>query len=301
MSPAPGTPDHIRGILLIMAAVSTFAVLDTTAKYLSRTYPVPLIVWMRYAMHVLVMLVVLGPRVRTALVRTQRPGLQVFRGVVLAAASLFFVSGLAFMPIAEASAITYLAPLLMTAMSVYFLKERVRRSAWAALAGGLVGVLFIVRPGGAVFTPAVLLPLATAVCFATYQLLTRQLAGVDSTLATLFISAAVGTGVVSFLLPFYWALPQTAFHALLFVMLGVLGAVGHFVLIRAFEHAPPSVLAPFDYVAIVWASALGYLVFGEVPAPVVFVGTSIVMSAGLLIAWRERERGPIARFERGHE
>jgi len=286
MSPAPGTPDHIRGILLIMAAVSTFAVLDTTAKYLSRTYPVPLIVWMRYAMHVLVMLAVLGPRAGTALVRTRRPGLQLFRGVVLAASSLFFFSGLAFMPIAEASAITYLAPLLMTAMSVYFLKERVRRSAWAALAGGLVGVLFIVRPGGAVFTPAVLLPLATAVCFATYQLLTRQLAGVDSTLATLFIGAAVGTAGVSFLLPFYWMLPQSAFHGFLFVMLGVLGAAGHFVLIRAFEHAPPSVLAPFVYVQLLTVLVLGYLVFGDFPDGWSLVGMGIIVLSGAWIAAR---------------
>jgi drug/metabolite transporter (DMT)-like permease len=287
MSPLTGQPNHVRGILLIMAAVSTFAVLDTTAKYLSRSYPVPLIVWMRYALHMALMLVVLGPRLRWALVRTQRPGLQAFRGVVLAASSLFFFTGLAFMPIAEASAITYLAPLLMTAMSVYFLKERVRRSAWAALIGGLIGVLFIVRPGGAVFTPAVLLPLATAVCFATYQLLTRQLAGVDSTLATLFIGAAVGTAVVSVLLPFYWALPQTPFDAFLFVMLGVLGAVGHFVLIRAFEHAPPSVLAPFVYVQLVTVLVLGYLVFGDFPDGWSLVGMGIIVLSGAWIAARQ--------------
>jgi drug/metabolite transporter (DMT)-like permease len=190
------------------------------------------------------------------------------------------------MPIAEASAITYLAPLMMTAMSVYFLKERVRRSAWAALLGGLVGVLFIVRPGGAVFTPAVLLPLATAVCFATYQLLTRQLAGVDSTLATLFIGAVVGTVVVSFLLPFYWALPQSAFHAFLFVMLGVLGAVGHFVLIRAFEHAPPSVLAPFVYVQLLTVLVLGYVVFGDFPDGWSLVGMGIIVLSGAWIAAR---------------
>lgn len=287
MSPLTGQPNHVRGILLIMAAVSTFAVLDTAAKYLSRSYPVPLIVWMRYALHMALMLVVLGPRMRWALVRTQRPGLQAFRGVVLAASSLFFFTGLAFMPIAEASAITYLAPLLMTAMSVYFLKERVRRSAWAALIGGLVGVLFIVRPGGAVFTPAVLLPLATAVCFATYQLLTRQLAGVDSTLATLFIGAAVGTAVVSVLLPFYWALPQTPLDAFLFVMLGVLGAVGHFVLIRAFEHAPPSVLAPFVYVQLVTVLVLGYLVFGDFPDGWSLVGMGIIVLSGAWIAARQ--------------
>jgi len=287
MTPSPGSDHHLRGILLIMAAVSTFAVLDTIAKYLSRTYPVPLIVWVRYAMHVVVMLLFVAPRLRWRIVTSRRPGLQVIRGVVLAASSLFFFTALAFMPIAEASAITFLAPLLVTAMSAYFLRERVRRSAWVALAAGFVGVLFIVRPGSAVFSPAVALPLATAACFATYQLLTRRLAGVDSTLATLFIGALVGTLVVSLLLPFYWGLPRSAFHAFLFVMLGVLGAAGHFVLIRAFEHTPPSVLAPFVYTQLVTVLALGYLVFGEFPDGWSLVGMAIIVLSGAWIAARQ--------------
>jgi drug/metabolite transporter (DMT)-like permease len=286
MTVSPASEHHLRGILLIMAAVSTFAVLDTIAKYLSRSYPVPLIVWVRYAMHVLVMLVFVAPRLRRGLVTSRRPGLQVIRGVVLATSSLLFFTGLAFMPIAEASAITFLAPLLVTAMSAYFLHERVRRSAWAALVAGFVGVLFIVRPGSAVFSPAVLLPLGTAVCFATYQLLTRRLAGVDSTMATLFIGALVGTLVVSFLLPFYWAPPQSAFHAALFVALGVLGAAGHFVLIRAFEYAPPSVLAPFVYTQLATVLALGYLVFGEFPDGPSLVGMAIIVLSGAWIASR---------------
>jgi drug/metabolite transporter (DMT)-like permease len=287
MTPPSGADHHLRGILLIMAAVSTFAVLDTMAKYLSRTYPVPLIVWMRYATHLLVMLAILGPRLGRGLVATRRPGLQVTRGIALAASSLLFFSALAFMPIAEASAITFLAPLLVTAMSAYFLGERVRRSAWAALGAGFVGVLFIVRPGGAVFTPAALLPLATAACFATYQLLTRRLAGVDSTIPTLFIGALVGTAVVSLLLPFYWALPQSAFHALLFLMLGVLGAAGHFVLIRAFENAPPGVLAPFVYTQLLTVLVLGFLVFGEFPDRWSLVGMAIIVLSGAWIAARQ--------------
>jgi drug/metabolite transporter (DMT)-like permease len=287
MTPPSGADHHLRGILLIMVAVSTFAVLDTMAKYLSRTYPVPLIVWMRYATHVLVMLALLAPRVGKGLVASRRPGLQVIRGVVLAASSLFFFSALAFMPIAEASAITFLAPLLVTAMSAYFLKERVRRSAWAALGAGFVGVLFIVRPGSAVFTPAALLPLATAVCFATYQLLTRRLAGVDSTIATLFIGALVGTLVVSFLLPFFWGLPQSALHAALFVLLGVLGAAGHFVLIRAFEYAPPGVLAPFVYTQLLTVLVLGFIVFGEFPDGWSLVGMAIIVLSGAWIAARQ--------------
>jgi drug/metabolite transporter (DMT)-like permease len=287
MPGSPASEHHARGILLIMAAVGTFAVLDTIAKYLSRTYPVPLIVWVRYAMHVLVMLVFVAPRLRRRLVTTARPGLQIFRGAVLAASSLLYFSALAFMPIAEASAITFLAPLLVTAMSAYFLRERVRRSAWIALAAGFVGVLFIVRPGSAVFSPAALLALGTALCFATYQLLTRRLAGIDSTMATLFIGALVGAVGVSCLLPFYWGLPQSALHAVLFLALGVLGAAGHFVLIRAFEYAPASVLAPFVYTQLATVLVLGYAVFGDFPDGWSLVGMAIIVLSGAWLAARQ--------------
>ncbi len=288
MTVSASSEHHARGILLIIAAVSTFAVLDTISKYLARTYPVPLIVWVRYTTHVLIMLVFVAPRLRWRLIASARPLLQIFRGVVLAVSSLLYVAALAFMPIAEASAITFLAPLLMTAMSAYFLRERVRTSAWIALAAGFVGVLFIVRPGGAVFSPAALLAFGAALCFATYQLLTRPLAGVDSTMATLFIGALVGTIVVTFVLPFYWGLPQTPFHALLFVALGAFGAGGHFVLIRAFEFAPPSVLAPFVYAQLATVLVLGYTVFGDFPDGWSLVGMAIIVLSG---AWSAARQG----------
>jgi drug/metabolite transporter (DMT)-like permease len=163
----------------------------------------------------------------------------------------------------------------------------VRRSAWVALAAGLAGVLIIIRPGGGVFTPAALLPLLTAVSFAAYQLLTRKLAGVDSTMTTLFYSAVVGAVLLAPGLPFYWRAPETAFHAALIAALGVLASVGHFVLIRAFEHAPPSVLAPFVYSQLVAVLALGYLVFGDFPDGWSLLGMAIIVLAGAWIAARQ--------------
>lgn len=284
MTPPGRGADTLRGILLLVAAVSTFSVLDTIAKYLSATYPVPMIVWARYVFHVLFMLFVLGHGVRWGLVRSRRPGLQVTRGLVLAASSMFFFSALARLPIAEASAITFVSPLLLTAMSVWFLRERVRLSAWVAVCIGFVGVLIIVRPGGAVFQPAALLALATAACFASYQLLTRKLAGVDSTIATLFIGAVVGTAVMSAVVPFFWKPPESAWHALLFVVMGILGAAGHFVLIRAFEYAPASVLAPFVYAQLVMVLLLGYLVFGAFPDAASLAGMAIIVASGVWIA-----------------
>jgi drug/metabolite transporter (DMT)-like permease len=291
-SPAGSPSSHLRGILLIMAAVSTFAVLDTIAKYLSRTYPVPLIVWARYAFHTLFMVFVLGQTVGMGLVRTRRPALQLFRGLVLVVSSLLFFSAISLMPLAEASAITFVSPLLLTAMSVWILKERVRRSAWLAVGIGFVGVLIIVRPGGAVFTPAAALPLLTAACFALYQLLTRKLAGVDSTITTLFLGAIVGTVVMSLLVPLFWKAPENAWHALLFLATGALGAGGHFVLIRAFEYAPASVLAPFVYAQLVTVLILGYLVFGAFPDGPSLVGMAIIVASGAWIATHQTRLAP---------
>lgn len=289
MPPPPAGPQHhLRGILLITAAVSTFAVMDTTAKYLSQTYPVPAIVWSRYVFQAAFMLAVLGPRMKLDLLRTRRPGLQIARGVMLALSTILFFSALSLMPIAEASAITFLSPLLLTALSVVLLRERVAPAAWVAVAAGFVGVLIIVRPGGGVFSLAALLPLATACCFAAYQLMTRQLAGVDSSFATLFYGAIVGTALVSLLLPFYWHPPETLAHGLLLAMLGVLGSVGHFVLIRAFEHAPPSVLAPFVYTQLVSVLVLGYLVFGDFPDGWSLLGMGVIVAAGAFVASRGR-------------
>jgi drug/metabolite transporter (DMT)-like permease len=238
-------------------------------------------------MQTLFMLLVVGPRLKLDLVRSLRPGLQIIRGGVLVVSSMFFFSALAYMPLAEASAITFVSPLVLAGMSVWLLKERVRRSAWAAIVAGLVGVLFIIRPGDDVFTPAAILPILTAVCFAGYQLLTRKLAGIDSTMTTLFYGGIVGTVLTSAALPFYWKTPQSVFHGLLFVALGIFGTLGHFVLIRAFTHAAPSALAPFVYVQLVAALILGYAVFGEFPDGWSLVGMAIIVLSGAWLAARQ--------------
>ena len=289
MTALPGAAPHhvLRGVLLLIAAMSTFAVVDTIAKYLARSYPVPLVVWARYATQTLFMLLVLGPRMKLDLVRSRRPGLQIIRGIVLVVSTVLFFSALALMPLAEASAITFLSPLVLAGMSVWLLRERVRRSAWAAIIVGLIGVLIIIRPGGGVFTPAAILPVLTAVCFASYQLLTRKLAGIDSTLTTLFYGAIVGTLLVTLGLPFFWQTPTHALHWLLFAVLGVIGGIGHFVLIRAFTHAPPSALAPFVYVQLVAVLILGYAVFGEFPDGWSLVGMAIIVLSGAWIAARQ--------------
>lgn len=284
---------HLRGILLIIAAVSSFSILDSFAKHLTQSYPLPLVIWARYFFHVLIMVALLWPRMGTRLVRTKRPALQIARGVVLGASTLFFVSGISLMPLAEASAITLIAPVLLTLLAVRVLGEKAPPGTWWALGVSFVGVLLIVRPGGQVFTVAALLPLVTAFCFAGYQLMTRKLAGVDDGLTTLFIGALVAAVLATFVVPWFWEWPRSWFDAGLFVAMGGVGAFSHLLLVRAFERAPAALLAPFLYLQVVAALALGWLVFGNFPDLIALAGMGLIALTGVtMVSRRERERAP---------
>src|SRR5947207_3803242 len=251
----PRYPHALRGIVLMIAAVSTFTCLDTTSKYLAQHYPVPAIVWARYVVHMVVMALVLGPRLGAGLLRTTNLRLQLIRGVVLAASSLVFLSALKLMPLAEAAAIAFMTPIIIAALAGPVLGEKVERRTWLALAGGFVGVLLIVRPGGGLFTAAALLPLASAFMMALYQMMTSRLAGRDTPLTTLFYPAVIGTLLVPLVFPHQLALPSGPLHAALFVLIGVLGGLGHFFLIRAHDYAPTSMLSPFMYAQLLTALA----------------------------------------------
>lgn len=288
--------NHLRGILYIMIAVSFFALLDAVAKYLSTFYPVAGIVWARYFFQVLAMLMVLGPRLGMGLLQTKRPGLQLARGAMLVCASLTFFTALSLMPLAETSAVSFTAPLIIMALSAPLLREHVDGPAWIAVCLGFSGVLLIIRPGTGAFSWIALLPLCTAFFNASYQLLTRKLSGIDSTLPTLFYGGLIGAVIMSCILPFCWVTPQGAFHAFLFVMLGVLAGIGHFVLIKAFNHAPASSLAPFIYVQVVAVLLLGYLVFDSFPDPWSLTGMTIIVASGIFMATRQARRMLSARY-----
>lgn len=273
----------MRGILLMIAAVTVLSLLDTTAKYLSRSYPVMVVTWARFAFQAIVLLVVLAPRSMPGLLRTRRPGMQIFRGIVGAAASLLYIGALSLMPIADASAIAFLAPLIVAALSVPMLGERIDVQSWIAVVCGFAGVLIVMRPGGDSFSWAATLALGGAVCFALYHVLTRKLAGVDPAPPTLIYPALIGTLILTLPLPFYWATPQTATHAALFVLMGLLAAVGHYIMIKAYDLAPASVIAPFTYSQLVVIIGLGYAIFDEFPDHWSMLGMAIVVGSGAFI------------------
>ena len=281
-------PHTLRGALMIMTAVAMFVVQDSISKYLSRFYPVPAIVWARYVFHLLLVLVALGPRMGLGLVRTRRLRVQLVRGLLLALSTLFFIFAVKQMPLAESSSISFLAPVLVTLMAAFILKEKVDLARWLAVAGGFVGVLIVIRPGSGLFAWASLLPLGTATCFAYYQILTRQLAHLENPYTSIFYAGLVGSVLMSFTLPYVWTMPQSLNHALLFVAIGIVGGSSHLIMIKAYDCAPASRLAPFSYTQLIWVVLVGYLVFGDFPDNWSLIGIAVIMASGIYIATHQR-------------
>lgn len=276
------------GIGLAVGASASFAVLDATVKYLSQSYPSPMVAWARYAFHVLVMAVLLAPRRGFSLLTTRRPGLQVLRGSFLGLSSITFFGALASMPQAEATALIATSPILVTVVAVRWFGERAPRGTWWALAVSFVGVLLIIRPGSALFGPAALLPLLAAVFATGYTISTRQLAGVDDGVSTLFIGGLVATLLLSGLVPIYWTPLAHWAHLPLFVFAGLVGAGGHLLLVRAYERANASTLAPYTYTHTVAALATGWVVFGTFPDGPALAGMVLIIATGVAMALARR-------------
>jgi drug/metabolite transporter (DMT)-like permease len=284
-----GASQPIKGILLVVLATFLFSSQDALSKYLSGFYPIILVVWARYLVHTLLMAGIFLPQSGLRVLRSRRPLLQVIRAACLLGTSLLFTTGLQYIPLAEATAVNFLAPLLVTALSMPLLGERVSAGQWAAVSLGFVGVLVIVHPGGELFTPAILLPLASALCFCFYQLLTRKLAEVDSPTTSNFFAGLLNTLITSALVPFFWHTPSLG-HALLMLALGGCGMSAHLFLTQAFRHAAPALLAPFGYCQIVFAGLIGWVIFNHLPMPSALLGISIICLSGLGAAWMQRRR-----------
>lgn len=286
---AAGRSTAGRGILMALLATVAYAVVDTLSKYQARDYPVEMIVWARYAVPLVLLLAVFLPRRGGAMLRTAFPLTQLARGILLTAGTLFIVFAYRLMPIAEAQAISFIHPLLLTLLAVAFLGEKVSRRGWVAVLLGFSGVLVIIRPGGGLFTVAALLPLGLALSFSSYQIFTRMIARQEDSINSLFCVLLVGSLVMSLALPFAWVDPS-AKGLLLFGLIGITSGLGHFSTIKALEYAPASLLAPFAYIQLLWVSILGSAVFGDFPDPITLIGMLIVVAGGLLVAASHRRK-----------
>lgn len=279
----------LAGIGLAVAASVSFALLDATVKLLiQQGYPAPMVAWARYAFHVGAMAVLLWPRRGTALLSTRRPGLQVIRGACLGLSSITFFGALAVLPQAEATALIAISPILVTVVAVRWMRERAPRGTWIALATSFAGVLLIIRPGSALFGPAALLPLLAALFATGYTLSTRRLAGVDDGMSTLFIGGVVATVLLSSLVPLFWVAPTEGWHVALAVLSGLIGAGGHLLLVRAYERANASTLAPYTYAHTVAALGTGWMLFGTFPDRPALLGMALIVATGVAMAWARR-------------
>ena len=268
----------------MVLATFCFGCLDTMSKYLVAHYPASALVWLLYVMQTLVMMAIFLPRMGKRLVRTSLPKVQVLRSLMLVFSSVVFVVALNHMQIAEVASIVFLAPIIVALAGGPLLGERVSTRTWFALAGGFTGVLLIIRPGGNAFTWWALLPLGCAFMFAGYQILTRKLAGRDDPITTLFYPGLIAVLAIPPVFPgAISALPAVPLHGAMLAGIGILGAVGHFLLIRAHGLAQATLLAPFGYTQLLVVLALGWLVFGQLPDGVALTGIALIAGSGLAL------------------
>lgn len=284
-----------------MVVLSTWALsgLDASGKWIMGAgVSLWVLSWVRYAVHLLLVLALVLPSRGAAVLRSKRPRTQVIRGLLMLLATLSFFTTLWHLPQAEATAINFLAPLIMLALAPWLLNEPSRVSRWVAAIVGFMGVLLIIRPGSGLPLIGVLFGLLTASLFAVQFIYTRRLA-VDDSFTTLVWSGAIGTIGMTLVMPF--ALPQampvlqalSPWQWLILLSTGFWGALGHLLQIQAYRLAPASMLAPFVYLQIVSAAGLGWLIWGVFPDAVTWLGIAIVCASGITIAaieWRTQAR-----------
>ena len=276
-----------RSIALVLVTMLLFVIHDALSKYLTRHYPVTELLWVRYLVHAVFMLAVFGPRMRLDLIRTRRPVLQIVRALLLLGTAFLFMSGLRYLPLADTTAINFLTPLMVAALSVPLLGEKVEARNWVAIVLGFGGVLIIVRPGGGLLQPAALFPFFSACCTSFYQIITRKFRGSENPVTTHFITGLTGAVVTGLAWQANWTAPAPA-HAFLMLCMGLVVSIGHYLLIEVFQRMGPAVAAPFTYTQLVWAMLFGLLFFGEVPDADSLLGSLVIVVSGIYLARCQR-------------
>lgn len=278
---------RLAGVALQLAALATFVCMDTLVKLLTARFAVPQLMWARFLFGALIVAfflrIVTGPLPW----RSRAPGLQAIRSLTLAACNLCFSTALAYVPLADATAVGFASPLLTVTLAAIWLGEKVSPLRWIGVCTGMAGVLIVLRPpflfGGGAFHWALVLPLITAAFFAVYQILTRKLAALDDPRTTILHTSLAATLVPTLMLPVTWSTPAPLEWVQL-VMLGLLGGAGHGLLVLAYARAPASLLAPLSYTQMIWAMLAGLLVFGDRPDLVGLLGMMVIFAGGVLVA-----------------
>lgn len=280
-------PDRpLIGIAFLVLGVGLFSLMDASGKFLVGSYSVFQIVAIRGVVSVAILAPILFREHGVNVLRARRPLSLILRSGLGVAAMLLFFTGIHYLPLADATAIGFSGAIFMTVFSAIFLREKVEWQRWAAIALGFVGALVVARPGSETFHWAGLLLLLCAFLYAGMMTMTRFLARSESNATMVFYHSVISTLVGAVVLPFIWVTPGWG-ELLLMVGMGVLATAGHMIFAQAFREAPVSVLAPFEYTALLWASLLGFFVWGDVPGINVWAGSVILILAGLYILYRE--------------
>jgi drug/metabolite transporter (DMT)-like permease len=283
--------NRTAGILWMLATMACFITLDSTMKYALQTLPLLEVTWARFFFATLIAAAIAG-RNLPEIARTSQPGMQAFRSLFLAITTGFFNAGIMFVPLPTGTIIMFLSPILVTALSGLVLGEHVGWRRWSSIAVGFLGALIVIRfweTGFSGLNHGALLLLAAAFTNATYQVATRKLR-TENPLTTLLYSAALGAVVTSLFVPIHWVWPDWKGWAL-FIGSGAAGCIGHLCLIRAFSNAPATVVAPFSYSSLVWATLSGFVIWGDLPGGSTLVGAALIIASGLYIFLRERKLG----------
>jgi drug/metabolite transporter (DMT)-like permease len=287
----------LAGIALVIAASACFAALDTTTKYVSASVPLLMALWFRYFFQAAATTVAVLPTRGMAVWRTHRLPYHLLRGVLLLLSSLLAFASLRYMPVGEFTAIVMITPLVITLMAATLLKEHVSPLRWALVIGGFAGTLIIIRPGGAGFGLASLLPLALVATNAWFQVLTSKLARTEDPVTMHLYTGWTGTLVASLALPFVWTSLSDPWLWACLLFMGLTATVGHFMLILAYYRAPAATLTPYLYSQIGFAMLGGLLVFSHVPDHLSLAGIVMIAVCGAAGAWltvRERRDGQAA-------
>ncbi|MEZ5668203.1 MAG: DMT family transporter [Alphaproteobacteria bacterium] len=286
---APGgrRKDSGLGIAYMACCFLVFSTIDTMSKYLVQELPVLQVAWTRQLGLLLGVMPLLLLRGRT-LLQTTRPLLQCVRGLLTIGSSVLFIFAIRFVPLADALAVSFIAPLVVTILGATLLGETVGIRRWTAVAVGFVGAIIVVRPGMGVVHPAALLVLVAASMFAGRQVITRLLGDRDGNMTTMAYTAIAGVVALSLPLPFVWQTPSSALAIGLLAAIAALGAVGEYLAIKALEVAEAVVVAPTQYTLLIWGTVYGYAVFGDLPDGWTVAGAAIIVASTAYTFYRER-------------
>lgn len=285
----PTRAETIRAILFMLLGFVCYSTSDMLAKVLTQSMNPLQVAWLRQLgllTGVLILLAVKGPQ----LLRSQHPWMQFGRGLTVVAAATSFLTSISYVPLADATAVTFVAPFIVTSLAVFFLGEHIGLKRWIAVCLGFVGTLIIIRPGLNAFHPAIFFSLVSAAAFGIRQIISRRLSGTDSTATTVAYTALTAALILSLPLPFIWRGPSDGWQLLMMVAVAFIASCGELSMIKALDLGEATVLSPLQYTLIIWSTIWGFLVFAQVPDIWTLAGTAVIIASGIYSLYHETRK-----------